>query len=134
MGKAKGFVANIFGKNSFQYDRFYRASFNEDNEKYNKEIKEKLIKVLNDGIDTIKHFGAYKEPKPNFLARIPNWLLGILITGLFTLAIMIGQILSDRQNFDLKQENKELKERLSSIPSKSISDKKENKSSQPNNQ
>ena len=134
LGKARGYISNIFGKSSFQYDRFYRASFYENIHDKNQETKDRLVKVLNDGIETINHFGAYKEPKSNFLSRIPTWLLAIIITGMFSFAVMIGQILSDRQNFDLKQENKELKEKLSIMLSDSISNKKEKQKDTPNDQ
>lgn len=130
--ETRHYLNSFFGENS-QQERYFKdftfgIMYPGDVSKKEKIDRSKIF--LKDCINTIQNVGLKKEPSSNFLSKIPSWLLTLILTGLFALAIMLGQILSDRQNLELKQENKELKEILSYKSTDSIANKIKDKGNQ----
>ncbi|MBA6156473.1 hypothetical protein H3Z83_08110 [Tenacibaculum sp. S7007] len=74
--------------------------------------KPTIEKFLYDCISTIKNIGLKKEVTENWFSKIPNWIMSLSLTGLFGLGIVIGNVTNDKQNFELRQENKVLKREL----------------------
>lgn len=70
-------------------------------------------------IETLNHKGIYKAPKQNSLTKISEtalWtIIGIAVPGLISIGIFFGNMYSDKQNIELRQDNKLLKDSLTLI-------------------
>ena len=113
------YLESIFGKPSQEHSAVstYYMMHLKHPEFYNPD-KEELIRLLNDSIETIKTIGI-KVAQPNFISRLNNaTLLGIIIfavPSLLAIGSLWGKYLSDVQNFELKQENRKLKDSINSL-------------------
>ena len=116
----KSYIKTFFGEHSpqFKYISDYQFWYNynqpEAETKANIPIMSLFVETC---IDTITNIGLYKPPKQNFLSRISDGLLaaiiGIAVPALFIGGTLWGKYLSDVQNIELKQENKQLMDKLS---------------------
>lgn len=65
-------------------------------------------------IETLNHKGLFKAPKTNSLTQISEtalWtIISITVPGLISIGIFFGNMYSDKQNIELRVENKLLKD------------------------
>jgi len=119
------YIKEFFGIESTEYSfirqfHFYVKSTNWDSsDDINRWLAEKQIqakKFLDNCIETLQHKGLVKQPKQNFLNRLSDtaiWsIVSITIPGLISLGAFFGNMFSDKQNIELRQENKLLKDSL----------------------
>jgi hypothetical protein len=119
------YIKEFFGEDSPEYKFISRFNFavlasddisNEDLQ-YMFTEKEKQIKIFLDNCaETLNHKGLFKQPKQNFLSSFSNVeLYSFLITIgtiLVTVGLFFGNIYSDRQNIELRQDKKKLQDSL----------------------
>ncbi|MBK5212275.1 MAG: hypothetical protein JJE55_01280 [Flavobacteriaceae bacterium] len=132
--QTRTYITKFFGYKSEQWMHIasfsFTSSFRETNS-LQKSLNVRLIKdFLDDCIETIKDVGLTKEEKKNWFFLMPNWVITVVIPSLCLLSFYIGLIVSNQQNVDLKQENKELKQSIL-ISTKDLSQPKEENQSNP---
>ena len=122
------YIKDFFGENSTEY--FFISKFQFSAYYSNLDSKQDAIgrlnaqtpkakKYLENCIETISNKGLYKQPKTNFLNRISDtalWtIISISFTGLIYVGFFFGNLYSDKQNIEIKKENENLKDSISSI-------------------
>jgi len=125
--ETRTYLTEFFGKDSYQSEHFRMNMMDIKSD----QKKEQIIDFLNDCVNIISNRGLYKPPTENWFSKLPNWLFSLGLTALFGLGIVIGNVTNDKQNFELRQENKELKNKLLSIPTDSISNQDKDLSNKP---
>jgi hypothetical protein len=119
------YIKDFFGFESTEYSfigqfHFYVQSTNWDSDEVVRyRLSEKPIeakKFLDNCIETLQHKGLFKKPKQNFLNRLSDtalWtIISITVPGLITIGVFFGNMYSDKQNIELRQDNKLLKDSL----------------------
>jgi hypothetical protein len=119
--ETRTYLTEFFGKESYQTEHF-RMNLTDIK---SDQKKEQVIDFLNNCANIISNKGLHKPSTENWFSKLPNWLFSLGLTALFGLGIVIGNVTNDKQNFELRQENKELKNKLLSIPADSITNKKD---------
>ena len=126
LDQTKTYIVSFFSKDSHEYDyikHFYFSDFSVitkgSTRKSNTidDLKNELKKFLTNCIETINNIDLYKPPIDNWFSKLPDWLMSLILTTLFGLGIVIGNVTSDKQNFKLRQDNKELRSLLKSSDS-----------------
>lgn len=120
------YIKDFFGDKSTEYSfiaqfHFYVKSTSWDSDKdVSRWLSEKPVeakKYLDNCIETLQHKGLVH--KPNFLQRFSDnalWAsISIILPMIWGFGFLIGQYTSDVKNFELRQENKSLKDSLSSL-------------------
>jgi len=120
------YVKDFFGEDSTEFSfisqfHFHVVSTNYDRpDDIRRWLAEKPIEArrfLDNCIETLEHKGLFKQPKQNFLNRLSDTALWTLIpligTGLLSIGFFFGNLYSDKQNIELRQDNKLLKDSLS---------------------
>ena len=138
------YIKEFFGDNSPEYKFIARFTFqvlvqddisNEDIRYFLLEKRTKAKTFLDNCIETLQHKGLFKEPKQNFLSNFStsemySFLLAIG-SILITIGFFFGNMYSDKQNTDLRQDKKVLKDSLIILkkltPSNKISPTRTNK-------
>ena len=125
--QTSSFIKDFFGDTSNEYIfikdfKFYSKTFDSMSAEYdtnahiNRNSRE-ASQFIGNCIDTLNHKGLYKAPKQNFLTRLSEtalWTtLSVGVTGLISIGLFFGNMSSDKQNIELRQENKLLKGSLS---------------------
>lgn len=119
------YIKDFFGDKSTEYSFISQFSFgvlrsnSDSDEDVRRWIADKPIQVkkyLDNCIETLQHKGLFKQPKHNFLYRLSDtafWtLLPLVGTGLLSIGFFFGNLYSDKQNIELRQDNKTLKDSL----------------------
>jgi len=119
------YVKDFFGENSTEFSfisqfQFHVVSSNWDSpDDVRRWLAEKPIEAkrfLDNCIETLQHKGLIKLPKQNSLSRLSEtalWtILGVGVTGLISAGFFFGNLYSDKQNIELRQDNKLLKDSL----------------------
>ena len=120
------YIKDFFGYESTEYSfiaqfKFYVKSTNWDSDQdVRRWLSEKPIeakKFLDNCIETLQYKGLVR--KPNFLQRFSDnalWTsISIVLPAIWGFGFLIGQYTSDVKNFDLRQENKSLRDSLSVV-------------------
>lgn len=120
------YIKDFFGEDSTEFSficqfKFSVVSTNWDRpEDVRRWLSEKPVEArhfLDNCIETLQHKGLHKQPKQNFLNRMSDtalWtIISIGIPGLISIGLFFGNLYSDKQNIDLRQENKTLRDSLS---------------------
>ncbi|MBK7872948.1 MAG: hypothetical protein IPJ74_20915 [Saprospiraceae bacterium] len=126
VSQTASFIKDFFGDHSLEYGfikqfKFYVRSSNWDSEedikRWLSEKPKQAIKFLDNCIETLEDKGLYKKPKINFLSRLGDTALWAIISlglpGLITIGFFFGNMYSDKQNIELRRENKSLKDSIS---------------------
>jgi len=125
--QTSSFIKDFFGDTSNEYNfikdfKFYSKTFDSMSAEYDTNAhinrnSKAASQFIDNCIDTLNHKGLYKAPKPNFLQRFSDnalWTsISIILPAIWGFGFLIGQYTSDVKNFDLRQENKSLKDSLS---------------------
>ncbi len=114
------YIIRFFSKDSYEFKYIKSFDFNDisDDSNISESDSIKDLKLyLNNCIETINNIGLNKPPVDNWFSMLPDWLMSLILVALFGLGIIIGNITNDKQNFNLRQDNKELKLLLSSSDS-----------------
>ncbi|MBS0647321.1 MAG: hypothetical protein JSR97_12145 [Verrucomicrobia bacterium] len=119
------YIKDFFGENSTEFSfisqfHFHVVSSNWDSpEDVRRWLAEKPIEAkrfLDNCVETLQHKGLFKQPKQNFLNRLSDtalWtIISIVIPGLISIGLFFGNLYADKQNIEIKQENKLLKDSL----------------------
>ncbi|MBN8790414.1 MAG: hypothetical protein J0I84_25320 [Terrimonas sp.] len=119
------YIKDFFGENSTEFSfisqfHFHVVSSNWDSpEDVRRWLAEKPIEAkpfLDNCVETLQHKGLFKQPKQNFLNRLSDtalWtIISIAIPGLVSIGLFFGNLYADKQNIEIKQENKLLKDSL----------------------
>lgn len=125
------FIKDFFGLESDQYKFIKNFSFKEQskgsynsffdvyspNPNYDPSDKQKVAEnFIEICIDTLKKKNSlYKEPKTNFLSTLSKEFVWGIIVAIFGAGIVVGHYLTDVKNFELKQDNKVLKDSLDKL-------------------
>ena len=117
------YIKDFFGDKSTEYSfiaqfHFYVKSTNwdsdEDVRRWLSEKPKEAKKFLDNCIETLQNKGLIN--KPNFLQRFSDnalWTsISIILPAIWGFGFLIGQYTSDVKNFDLRLENKSLKDSL----------------------
>jgi hypothetical protein len=100
------FYSKTLDSFSAQYDTNY----------YIKANKKAASNFIDNCVDTLKHKGLYKAPKQNFITQLSEtaiWtIVGVGVTGLLSAGFFFGNLSSDKQNVELRQENKSMRDSL----------------------
>jgi len=120
------YIKDFFGENSTEFSfisqfRFEVVSSNWDSsEDIRRWLAEKPVEAkhfLDNCIETLQQKGLFKLPGQNFLSRLTEtalWtIISIAVPGLISIGLFFGNMYSDKQNIELRQENKSLKDSLS---------------------
>ncbi|AUD02917.1 hypothetical protein [Spirosoma pollinicola] len=115
----------------------FNSSYNFFQDKYSlstdisraKEVIRKCIQYIElNGVQELPKTIEFVQPEPpqsNFINRISDtalWtIIGVGIPGLISIGIFFGNMYSDKQNFELRQENRMMKDSLSSFKSSVMS-------------
>lgn len=119
------YIKDFFGDNSTEFSfisqfHFHVTSTNYDSpEDVRRWLAEKPIEAktfLDNCIETLQHKGLVRQPKQNFINQLSDtalWtIIGIAVPGLITIGVFFGNMSSDKQNIELRQEYKLLKDSL----------------------
>jgi hypothetical protein len=119
------YIKDFFGDKSTEFSFISQFSFgvlrsNWDSDKdVSRWIADKPIQVkkfLDNCIETLQHKGLFQHQRQNFLYRLSDtalWtIISIAVPGLISVGLFFGNMYSDRQNIELRQENKLLKDSL----------------------
>lgn len=122
------YLADFFGKDSVEYSFITKFTFtvigssawsDQDWRNTRDSIKRKAIKFIENCIETIRVKGLYKPPKINFLHRLSDtWLTMIIVLVLTTVgsvAFMLGQYSSGLNTIELKRELMQVQDSLWSL-------------------
>lgn len=122
------YIADFFGKDSAQYSFITNFTFavfgssgwsDQDWRNARDSNKRKAIKFTEDCIETIRVKGLYKPPKMNFLHRVNDtWLtmiIALVLTAVGGGAFILGQYSSGLNNIELKRELKQTQDSLRSL-------------------
>lgn len=90
-----------------------------------------MVKFLNNCIETISNIGVYKPPTENWFSKLPNWSINLGLPALCFVSFGIGVLFTTNNNYELRKENSELKEKLSFISSDTITNQHKNLSDKP---
>ena len=136
------YIKDFFGENSTEFSFISQFHFHvvssicdspEDIRRWLAEKPVEAERFLDNCIETLQHKGLFKQPKQNFLYRLSDTALWTLIpligTGLLSIGFFFGNLYSDKQNIELRQDNKLLKDSL--IILKSLSPRNEVTNSRP---
>jgi len=126
------FIKDFFGETSQEYNfinnfKFHRNSISAYYDLIADVNKNRIVasKFLDECIEIINHKGLHKSPKQNFINRLSDtalWtLIPLCLAVIWGFGFTVGLFTSDVKNFDLRQENKLLKDSLSDIRASSIS-------------
>jgi hypothetical protein len=123
LGEDSSFLNPLTG----YYSLFHMGEFNiEENLRRDKETARDLLLKC---IRFIEANGIYEPPKKNFISQISDtalWtILGVGVVSLISVGSFFGNMSSDKQNIDLRQENKALKDSLATVRAATISPNKE---------
>jgi hypothetical protein len=119
------YIKDFFGDNSTEYSfisqfRFgvLRSNWDSDQD-VSRWIAEKPIqakKYLDNCIETLQNKGLYNLPKQNFVNRLNDtalWaIISISIPALISIGFFFGNLYTDKQNIELRQDNKLLRDSL----------------------
>jgi hypothetical protein len=125
------YIKDFFGENSTEFSfisqfHFHVVSSNWDSpDDIRRWLAEKPIEArrfLDNCIETLQHKGLFRQPKQNFLYRLSDtalWtIISIAVPGLISIGLFFGNMNSDRQNIELLQDNKLLKDSLTMLRTK----------------
>lgn len=127
-------IKDFFGDTSNEYlfikgFEFYSKTFDSMSAEYNTNAhinknSKAASHFIDNCIETLTHKGLYKQPKPNLISRLSEtalWtILGVGVSGLISIGFFFGNLYSDKQNIQLQQENKSLKDSLFILTSSKI--------------
>ncbi len=115
-------ISHLLRPGSVEYDRVVELAndawyYHDTNEgksiatlRHRSSLKNRLLRAE----EYVTHFGPHAEPKPNFLAKVPDVWLGILtpliIGGLCTLSYGAGVRSANVDSIELERENRELRD------------------------
>ncbi|GAB2797018.1 hypothetical protein GCM10027275_47990 [Rhabdobacter roseus] len=130
------YIKDFFGEDSPEFSFISQFSFNvkasswDRPEDVRRWLAEKPIvakRFLDNCIETLEQKGLFKQPKQNFLNQLSETALWTLIpligTGLLSIGLFFGNLYSDKQNIELRQENKLLKDSLNTFRTLSLGNK-----------
>jgi hypothetical protein len=124
--ETRTYLTLFFGKTSYQSEHF-RMNSNISSE--NK--REEIINFLNDCVNIISNKGIYKTPTENWFSKLPNWIINLGLPALCFISFGIGVLFTNNNNYELRVENKKLKEKLLLISSDRITNQNKNLSNNP---
>jgi hypothetical protein len=124
--ETRTYLTLFFGKTSYQSEHF-RMNCNISSE--NK--REEIINFLNDCVNIISNKGIYKTPTENWFSKLPNWIINLGLPALCFISFGIGVLFTNNNNYELRVENKKLKEKLLLISSDRITNQNKNLSNNP---
>lgn len=103
--ETQSYVKDFFGENSreFKFIDEFRFTYIDIPHNIFLANKEKAKEYLSNCIDRIKHYGLYKPPKQNFIARMDQKALIAWLTAIAAAIFFLGKFTSDFQNSELKQ-------------------------------
>ena len=89
----------------------------QENANYDPNDKQDIAKSIIDScIGILKTTNKlYKEPKTNFLSTLSKEFIWTIIVALLGLGWLVGQYITDVKNFDIRQENKILKDSIDKL-------------------
>jgi hypothetical protein len=93
--------------------------------------REEIINFLNDCVNIISNKGIYKTPTENWFSKLPNWIINLGLPALCFISFGIGVLFTNNNNYELRVENKKLKEKLLLISSDRITNQNKNLSNNP---
>lgn len=108
----------LFGESSRQssfLDRYYWETSVPNSKRTFKIQKNKAIVFLKECIEVVENVNVYKPPVENWFSKIPDWVINMGLPALFFMGLFLGNLSSDKQNVDLRQEKKIIEEKLSSL-------------------
>lgn len=117
--ETRTYINSYFGENSEQFDQIKDFHWNDKN--INDTTKGIIYKYLESCIETIIVLGIKKEHYENWFSKLPNWGINLGLPAICFISFGLGILFTNNNNTELKNENKTLKERLSSISTDSIS-------------
>lgn len=110
-------ITNFIGPNSKFLVHYTGALSYFTNEQFFERDKLRSREIITQCIRYIEMNGAYKDPNSNFVSRMSEtalWsILSVGVTGLLSAGFYFGNLSSDKQNIELRQEVKVLKDSLS---------------------
>ena len=125
LNQTSSLILDIFGEKSEEYKFISSFSFtmrestyldSSTIDAYKLEKSRTIFNFLHSCIDTIIEKGINKLPKQNFLNKLSDtaiWtIVGVGVPGLLSIGLFFGNMYSDKQNIELRQENKLLKKSL----------------------
>lgn len=131
------YIKDFFGDKSTEYSFISQFSFGvlrsnwDSDEDVRRWIADKPIQVkkyLDNCIETLQNKGLLQQPRQNFLYRLSDtalWtLLPLVATGLLSIGFFFGNLYSDKQNIELRQDNKILKDSLIILRTPTLTNKK----------
>ncbi|TXD63731.1 hypothetical protein [Polaribacter glomeratus] len=125
--ETKTYLSDFFGKESHQYNHF-RMNLTDPRISVQ---KEKIILFLNDCCNIISNIGLYKPLTENWFSKLPNWIINLGLPALCFISFGTGILFTNNNNYELRKENSELKEKLSLISSDTITNNHKNLSNNP---
>jgi hypothetical protein len=133
------YIKDFFGETSTEFSfisqfYFHVVSSNWDSpDDVRRWLAEKPIEArtfLDNCIETLQHKGLFRQPKQNFLNRLSDtvlWtIISIAVPGLISIGLFFGNLYADKQNIELRQDNKSLRDSLSvfRISTNQVTDKR----------
>ncbi len=104
--QTRTYIENFFGKESKEFLYINKFSFFN---MYHDDVE----LFLNNCIELIENVGLKKNHKTNFLFTLPDWVVYLILPGLFSAGLAFGKYSSDLQNIELKRELQLLKDSIS---------------------
>jgi hypothetical protein len=120
------YIEGFFGEKSNEYTfierfEFYSKTFDSMSASYDtdyhiKQNTRTASDFIDNCVDTLKTKGLYRAPKQNFIAQLSEtaiWaIVGLGIPGLLSVGFFFGNLFSDKQNIELRQENRNVRDSL----------------------
>ena len=125
--ETRTYLTEFFGKESYQSEHF-RMNLTDIK---SDQKKEQVIDFLNNCVNIISNKGLYKPDTENWFSKLPNWIINLGLPALCFISFGIGILFTNNNNYDLRKENSELKEKLLLISSDSITNQHKNLSNKP---
>ena len=121
--ETRTYIEKFFGQDSEQLkyvkDFKWRPSVASDPISY----RPTMEKFLNNCIETIQNIGLYKAHSENWFSKLPNWIINLGLPALCFVSFGVGVLFTTNNNYELRKENSELKEKLSLISLKIVANK-----------
>jgi hypothetical protein len=125
--ETRTYLSSFFGKESYQSEHFRMHLLDIKTE--NKKIK--VISFLNDCVNIISNNGLYKPPTENWFSKLPNSIINLGLPALCFVSFGLGIVFTTNNNYELRNENINLKDKLLLISSDTITNQHKNLSNKP---
>ena len=111
--ETRTYLNAYFGENSEQSNNLKKFEWDTINDK--EKYKKSTLTYLESCIDTINNIGIKKENHDNWFSKLPTWAINLGLTGLCFISFSTGILLTNNNNSELRQENKEIKEKYKNL-------------------